>query len=120
MLTAEELPRHLGPDPGPLRGRQRSPCRPVGGLVDRGEPCRNLTPEGAVVPIGLERQAQPRDLLGGGHVGFLRDQLGGQRMAALAEQVPHLFRGHRITDARPSIPATPEPTQTPGVSPRSV
>jgi len=48
----------------------------------------------------LNGQPQPGDLPGAGHLGCLADQFGGQRVAALAEQVVHLFRGHQITDGQ--------------------
>jgi hypothetical protein len=43
MLCGERLPRHLGPDPGPLARRNRPVTWQSGLLVARGDPSRHLT-----------------------------------------------------------------------------
>jgi hypothetical protein len=40
----------------------------------------------------------------------------GQRVQTIAEQCTHLLGGHRVAGVRPSIPSSPEPIHTPGVS----
>jgi len=41
-----------------------------------------------------------------------------QRVHARPEQGLHLLGGHHVPASKPSMPAIPEPSHTPGVSPR--
>ena len=60
MLGGEQLPRHLGPYPGPLGRRNRPVRRQPGLLVERGDPLRHLNPKpGRFGVDDLERHAQP-------------------------------------------------------------
>ena len=91
------LPRSGGPPrPGT---RLTSPMRRLNGDP---EPGHRLE-----VPLVQVRPLEP--------VAALR----GQRVEAGAEQGLHLLRGDLVPGGRPSMPAIPEPTQCPGVSPRS-
>ena len=64
MLGHEELPRHLGPHPRPIRSRQRRVGRQPGRLVERGDAFRHLDPERATTPsTDLERRPQPGHVL---------------------------------------------------------
>ena len=51
MLGGEELPRHLGADPGPVRRRHRPIPGQTGRLVDGGDPFRDLDPKRAHITV---------------------------------------------------------------------
>ena len=125
VLGNEELPGHLGADPGPIRRRHSPVPGQPGGLVEGGDPFRHLDPERRHIRlVDLERHPQPghRLVVPHGQVRALQLllALGGEGMQPGPEQRPHLLGGHHVAGAEPSIPAIPEPIHTPGVSPRSV
>jgi hypothetical protein len=101
MLRSEELPRHLGADPRPIRcGDWLVSQLSARGLL-RGNPFRQLNPECAdIAGVDLERRAQLGRCLDVcvGQVGSvqLRQPLGCERMHTGAEQKPHLLRRHHI------------------------
>jgi hypothetical protein len=60
VLGDEELPCHLGTDPGPIRRRHGAVPGQPGGLVQRRDPFRQLDPKRRHVRlVDLERCAQP-------------------------------------------------------------
>ena len=101
MLGREQLPRHLGPYPGPLGRRDWPVRRQPRLLVERGDPFRHLNPKPARFGVGdLERHPQPgrRPDVGFGQISVaeLFQPLRRQRMHPRAEQSPHLLPSHRI------------------------
>ena len=105
MLGEEELPGHLGPYPGPVRGRQRCVRGKAGSAVDCGNAPGDLEPERADVAIeDLERRAQLGHFLevADGECWPFKLLLAelGQRMHAAAEQRSHLLGGHRVADGQ--------------------
>ena len=125
MLGGEELHRDLGADPGPLGHGQRVVTRVTLGRGEVLHPLGDLEPEGTdVAGVHPVRGAEP-----GRRLVVLLGQPG-----ALEAGLPLRGSGwcpdpnsSRICSAvtssptaRPSIPASPDPTHRPGVSPLSV
>ena len=116
MLSAEELPCHLSPHPGPVSRRDRGVGRPSDGGVERRDALGHLNSKRAQIVVDdLERRPQPRHVLKvlSGEVGsfqLLLPQLG-QRMQTAAKQGSHLLRGHRVASGKSVDPvhAGPDP-----------
>jgi hypothetical protein len=122
VLRNEELPRHLGADPGPIRSRYGPVLGHPGGLVQRGEPLRHLNPERRHVRlVDLERRTQPghRLVVQHGQVRALQLPLTlrSQRMQPGPEQRPHLLRGHHIAGVEAVDPDQPRAHPHPGSFP---
>jgi hypothetical protein len=101
MRCGEQLPRHLGPYPGPLGGRDWPVRRQPGLLVARGDPLRDLNTKPAWFDVdNLERHPEPSRRLDVGvgqiSVAELFQPLRRQWMHPRREQSSHLLAGHRI------------------------
>jgi hypothetical protein len=112
MLSDKELPSYPRPVSRRDRGVDRLPDR----RIESNNPLGHLNPERRRLVDDLERCPQPHgvpEVLSSevGAFQLLEPQLG-QRMQTAAEQGAHL--------SKPSIPFMPDPTHTPGDSPRSV
>jgi hypothetical protein len=104
VLGPEELPRHLGPNPSPVRCRNLGIVRPTVHRVQIGDPLGHLDLERRRLIEVFERRPEPHHVLqvpqsDVGSVQLLQPGLG-QWVHAAAEQGPHLLRGHRITGAQ--------------------
>jgi hypothetical protein len=100
MLGDKELPRHLHPNPRPVRRRDRGIDRLPDRRIERSDPLSHLDVERRRIVHDLERCPQPHDILEVlpsevGAVQLLQPCLG-QRMQPAPEQSPHLLRRHRI------------------------
>jgi hypothetical protein len=122
VLGGEELPRHLGADPGPIRHRYRPVTGHPGRLVQRGDPLRHLNPERRHIRLAdLERRPQPshRLVIPHGQIRPLQLPLPllSQRVQPSPEQRPHLLGGHHITEAEAVDPGNPRAHPDPGSFP---
>ena len=101
MLGPEELMCHLGPHPGPIRGRPGSAGGKAGRRIDRPDAFGHFEPERADITIdNPERDPQTGYFLevAWGEVRpfqLLLSELG-QRVQTAAEQRSHLLGGHRV------------------------
>jgi hypothetical protein len=100
MLCGERLPRHLGPDPGPLARRNRPVTWHSSLLVGRGDPPRHLNPKpgGSLSEILNGTSAGSRLDVGVGQISVaeLFRPLGRHWIHPGSVQSPHLRGGHRI------------------------
>ena len=124
MLSDKELPGYLRPNPRPVSRRDRGVDRLPDRGIESSDPLGHLDPERRRIVDDLERCPQPHDVpevLSSevGAVQLLQPRLG-QRMQPAPEQSAHLLRRHRVADVQTVDPSMPEPTHTPGDSPRSV
>ena len=112
---AEELPRHLGPDPGPLSRRDRASCRPSDGGVERGDALATSTRNGrrSLSTILNGDPAATFEILLGEVGSLQRAAQLGQRMETAAEQGRICSAVTGSPAASPSIPSIPEPIHIP-------
>src|SRR5512133_1336361 len=102
MLSEEELPGYLGPNPGPVSRRDRAVDRLPDRRIESSDPPSDLDPERRRIVDDLERCPQPHNLLEvlSSEVGAfqLLEPSRGQRMHAAPEQRAHLLSRHRVAD----------------------
>ena len=119
VLGDEELPCHLGADPGPIRSRHSPVTGQPGRLVEGGDPFRHLDPERRHIRlVDLERRAQPghRLVVPHGQVRALQLPLSllSQGMQPGPEQGPHLLRGHHVAGVEAVDTGHPRADPDPG------
>jgi hypothetical protein len=122
MLSDKELPSYLGPNPRPVSCRNRGVDRLPDRGIQRSDPLGHL--ERRRIVDDLERCPQPHDVteVPFSEVGALQllQPCLGRRMQPHPNKARICSAVTGSPTSKPSIPAMPEPTHTPGDSPRSV